>query len=82
MIAASADLLTERDLFCIAAKVGVECDRDKVFGDVLRFDLGAGEPPGTIGSARASGAPEGTTIGRSEDQQRLSFLRGLFTSGA
>lgn len=71
VIAAGTDMFTKREFVRVATEIGIEREWDEVLVDVVSFDLGAGEPPGTIGRARASRSAERAAIGSGEDDNRL-----------
>ena len=70
MVASCPSLLTEFELLGIAAEVGVERERDDVRIDIFRFELGPGEPPGTIRRAGTSRPAERAPIRGGKDHQR------------
>jgi hypothetical protein len=71
MIAACPRSFTERKLVRIAAKVGIERQRNEMLGDVFRLDLNSGVPPGAIRRAGPSRSRERAAVGRRENHERL-----------
>ena len=57
----------------IAAKVGVEAERNKVLVDEIGLNLSAREPAGSIAGACSSGPPEGAAVSGGEDEDGLVF---------
>ena len=55
----------------IAAKVGVEAERNKVLVDEIGLNLSPGEPAGPVTGAGSSGPSEGAAVSGGEDEDRL-----------